>query len=450
MNIHLISTYNMGRQPFGLASPAAWLRDAGFEVTCTDCAIEPFPAAAIANTDIIAFYLPMHTATRLAVPLAQRARKLHPGIKLCFYGLYAPTNADYLKSLGADIIIGGEYEEELVKALKRLQANQPTENPQTNMGRQQFRVPDRSALPSPNRYAKLLTSEGKQRITGYTQTTRGCKHTCRHCPIVPVYNGHFRVIQKDVVMADIRQQVENGVEHITFGDPDFLNGPGHSIHIIEAMHQEFPHLTYDVTIKVEHLVKHRQRLPIFKDSGCAFITTAVESMDDAVLQIFDKGHTHSQFVEVVSAFRDLNLVMNPTFVAFHPWMDTEAYLRFLETIVELDLIEHVAPIQLAIRLLIPNASKLLDVPATRKVISHYDAAALVHQWQHPDPQVDALQQTIEDIVDKLTASGASRAEIFGHVWEVAHKFAGKNPIPSMQLEIADRATVPYLNEPWYC
>jgi hypothetical protein len=41
--------------------------------------------------------------------------------------------------------------------------------------------------------------------------------------VVPVYNGVFRIVQRDVVLADIRQQVAMGAEHITFGDPDFFN-----------------------------------------------------------------------------------------------------------------------------------------------------------------------------------------------------------------------------------
>ena len=36
VRVALISTYEMGRQPFGLASPAAWLRRAGAQVTALD------------------------------------------------------------------------------------------------------------------------------------------------------------------------------------------------------------------------------------------------------------------------------------------------------------------------------------------------------------------------------------------------------------------------------
>ncbi len=65
MKIVLISTYELGRQPFGLASPAAWLRADGVEVVCFDLSREELTEAVVREADAIAFYVPMHTATRL-------------------------------------------------------------------------------------------------------------------------------------------------------------------------------------------------------------------------------------------------------------------------------------------------------------------------------------------------------------------------------------------------
>jgi len=41
--------------------------------------------------------------------------------------------------------------------------------------------------------------------------------------------------------------VAAGATHITFGDPDFLNGPGHALKVVRAAHAEFPRLTFDFT-----------------------------------------------------------------------------------------------------------------------------------------------------------------------------------------------------------
>ena len=225
-----------------------------------------------------------------------------------------------------------------------------------------FRVPDRSGLPALTTYATLQWGS-ERRTAGYTEASRGCKHRCRHCPIVPVYDGRFRIVPVDIVMADVRAQVAAGAQHITFGDPDFFNGIGHATAIVERFAAEFPGLSYDVTIKVEHLLDHADALPRLRDTGCAFVTTAVESVDDHVLELLEKGHTRADFERVVERARDVGLTLAPTFVAFTPWTTLAGYCDLLQTIDRLDLADHVSPVQLAIRLLVTESSRLLELPA---------------------------------------------------------------------------------------
>ena len=263
MNVLLISTYELGRQPFGLASPAAWLRDAGATVRCLDLAVEPLDGDAVLAADLIAFYVPMHMATRMSVPIIEHVRAKNPTAHLCCFGLYAPMNEPYLRRLGVDTILGGEFEAGLRQLVERLSSPEtvaPADLPLISLERQQFQIPLRHSLPDLRQYAHLTLGDGREAVVGYTEATRGCKHLCRHCPIVPVYNGRFRVVQRDIVLADIRQQIEAGAQHITFGDPDFFNGPGHALPIVEALHREFPDVTYDVTIKVEHLLKYAHHI----------------------------------------------------------------------------------------------------------------------------------------------------------------------------------------------
>src|SRR3984893_6669982 len=85
--IVLISTYELGRQPFGLASPAAWLRTRGHSVACLDLSRESLDEAPIRAADLLAFYVPMHTATRLAAELIAPVRAINPRAHICFYGL---------------------------------------------------------------------------------------------------------------------------------------------------------------------------------------------------------------------------------------------------------------------------------------------------------------------------------------------------------------------------
>jgi hypothetical protein len=319
-----------------------------------------------------------------------------------------------------------------------------------SLARQKFLVPDRVGMPEPAKYARVVMPGGEHRVAGSTEATRGCKHLCRHCPIVPVYNGAFRVVEREVVLKDIRQQVAAGARHMTFGDPDFFNGPAHAISIVEAMHREFPELTYDVTVKIEHLRKHDALLPALRDTGCLFVTSAVESVDDAVLEKFDKSHTRADFFAAVARFRDLGMTLLPTFVPFTPWTTFEGYTDLLDVLAEQGLSENVAPIQLAIRLLIPAGSRLLELPDVSALVGPFDSAALVFPWKHEDARVDALAGEISQIVQRGDSLKLSRTEIFSHIRRAAHAAAGNRAPSSIAQAALKSAPVPYINEPWYC
>ena len=430
MRILLISTYELGHHPFGLASAKAWLRRAGHEVESVDLSVEKLPEDAAQAAGLIAFYLPMHTATRLALPVIEKVKRLNPSARLAAFGLYAPLHADLLRAAGIDAIAGGEFEGELVS----IAAGEPSAT--ISLDRLQFIAPDRSHAPSG--YARLH-HRGETRQVAYTEASRGCKHTCRHCPVVPIYRGQFRVVQREIVLEDIRAQAAQGAAHVTFGDPDFFNGPTHAMKIVEAMHGEFPSLTYDATIKIEHLLAHRDLLAVLRDTGCLMITSAVESLDDDVLAKLEKRHTRRDFLEAVDLTRAAGIELQPTFIAFTPWTTLASYRDLLRTIAALELVENVAPVQLALRLLITPGSLLLDLEDIRRVIGPFDAKSLVYPWRHPDASIDALGHAVFDLVRRR--SDISRAEIFNEIAALA----GLD-----NFNLLPRAAIPYLDEPWYC
>jgi radical SAM superfamily enzyme YgiQ (UPF0313 family) len=466
----LVSTYELGHQPFGLASPAAWLRREGVEVRCVDLAKEKLPADAFEGVGLIGFHLAMHTATRLAAPVIRKARAANPAARVVAYGLYAPLNADWLRSIGVDEVVGGEFEEELAALarhegpLRPLSAQRTFDDsdlattaisktdpassafPRRTLPKLRFIQPDRTGLPPLSRYATVRLGDGATRVAGYTEASRGCRHLCRHCPIVPVYEGQFRVVPLDVVMADVAAQIDAGAGHITFGDPDFFNGPTHAARLVEALHRAFPEVSYDVTIKIEHLLRQRDLLPLLRDTGCLFITSAVEALDDDVLGLLEKGHTRQDFLDAVELCRGAGLNLSPTFVAFHPWTSLAGYCDLLDTVESLDLVSHVAPIQLAIRLLIPSGSRMLEVDRVKPLVGDFDGRTLTYRWTHPDARVDALQTDVSALVGRRL--GADRWEVFDAISRLAHERAGiTRPV---QRQATSRPTVPCLDEPWYC
>src|SRR6266571_611935 len=458
MKVVLLSTYELGRQPFGLASPAAWLRKREHEVVCLDLSRQALEEEAIRAAKLVAFYVPMHTATRLAMELLEPVRELNPQAHVCFYGLYAPLNEAYLRERGVETLLGGEFEQGLVQLAERLSRNGDGSagdgagqaEPVISLARQKFLAPDRRGLPALEKYAHVILPTGEHRVAGYTEASRGCKHLCRHCPIVPVYNGIFRIVQRDVVLEDIRQQVDAGAEHITFGDPDFFNGPAHALAIVEATHREFPRLSYDVTIKIEHLLCHAESSRKLRDTGCLFVTSAVESIDDAVLARLAKGHTRADFLAVVALFRDLGLILQPTFVPFTPWTSLCGYRELLALVADQFLIENVAPIQLGIRLLIPAGSRLLELDEVRGAIGKFDSSGLVYPWKHTDGRMDMLSERVQELANAGDRLKRSRADTFMRIWRAATELAGENAVSADAMPKASMRKVPHFSEPWYC
>jgi hypothetical protein len=335
-------------------------------------------------------------------------------------------------------VVGGEFESALVRLA------QGERVPAVSLERQSFLTPDRAGLPDLALYAKLR-HDGGSKTVGYTEASRGCKHLCRHCPVVPVYQGHFRVVGREVVIEDIRRQIAAGAQHVTFGDPDFFNGPGHAMQIVKELHAEFTDVTYDATIKIEHLLRHRDLLQPLKETGCLFVTSAVESVEDHVLAKLEKHHTRLDFLEAAGWMRAVGLTLQPTFIAFTPWTTLEGFRDLLRVLMDLDLVEHVAPVQLALRLLIPSGSRLLELEEVREMVGAFDSKALAYPWKHSDPEMDAVANRVSALVQEHQRQGSTRAEIFAAIWQLVE--AGPLPEDFFQIE---RPAIPHLDEPWYC
>ena len=457
MRALLVSTYELGHQPLHLASPAAALSEAGHDVRCVDLAVEELDPAALDWAEVVAFSVPMHTATRLAVQVAAVVRARRPEVPLCAYGLYAGA------APGFDAALAGEYEPALVEWVGRAAdpAGGPAAGPagagaggvRVELGRHRPAVPRREGLPGLSNYARLLpdgTGAGDGVPAGYVEASHGCVHRCRHCPVPVVYDGRIRTVPVETVMADVDRQVEMGAGHITFGDPDFLNGPHHAVRVARAFHRRHPDLTFDVTTKVEHVLRHRDLLPELAGAGLLFVVSAFESVDDRVLARLAKGHTAADAAAATGLLRRHGIEVRPSLLPFTPWTTVAGVVGLLDFVIDHDLVANVDPVQYSIRLLLPPGSLLLDDPEVTAVLDPYDPAALSHPWRSPHPGVDDLQVALagvveargeEDAVDvfpEVRATVAGRAAALGR--------SGPRPVP---VPPASRRA-PRLSEAWFC
>ncbi|HHH10851.1 MAG TPA: radical SAM protein [Sorangium sp.] len=461
----LVSCYELGRQPFNLASPWAQLEAAGFDVVGIDVAVEPLPDDIARGAQLVAISVPMHTALRLSMTVAQQLRQQAPEAHFCFYGLYAALNEQHLLAGCADSVVGGEFEQVLLALAQALAAGTPPqqvaglavaghagggegggERAHGVLQKLTFMLPQRAGLPSLERYATFFgPSEGEVRKVGYVEASRGCLHVCRHCPITPVYQGRFFVVPKALVLADAEQQIGAGARHITFGDPDFFNGPGHSMAIARALHQRHPDVSFDVTIKVQHLLRYPQHLAELSQLGCAFVVSAVESLSDEVLSKLDKGHNREDISAALKLCRTLALTLRPTLVAFTPWTRLDDYVALLEWIIAEGLIDAIEPIQLAIRLLIPPGSALLHSEGDASWLGPLSLDDFGYRWTHPDARMDDLQRQVANIVE--AAANEDWGAVVLRVREAAYQ-ALQQPAPAVALH--HRGFVPRLSEAWFC
>jgi radical SAM superfamily enzyme YgiQ (UPF0313 family) len=451
--ILLVSTYELGHQPAGLALPKAFLERAGFAPAALDLAVEPLDPARVAAARLVALSVPMHTALRLGLAAAERVRALNPAALLVFHGLYALLHAPLLRARGAAAVLGGECEDDLTALARAVDAGGDlapfgTAAAGRPQARLEYPVPSRTGLPGPERYARLCDADGALRVAGHAESTRGCKHRCRHCPVVPVYQGRFFAVPVEVVVEDVARQVAAGVEHVTFGDPDFLNGPGHARRVAEALHARFPALTFDFTAKVEHLVAEAALLPRLAACGALFVVSAVESLSERVLAVLDKGHRPGDVALAHQACAAAGLSLRPSLLPFTPWSTLDDYLELLDTFAARGWVESLDPVQLSIRLLVPPGSLLLSEPALAG--APLDPAALSHVWSHPDPRMDALQARVARLVEDDAASGAAPGTTFERVRRLALAAAGRphehvGPVPA---DTGRRA--PRLTESWFC
>ena len=458
-DILLVACYELGHQPLAVAWPAAFLERAGYRPAVMDVSVEPVDGDKLAGARVIAISVPMHTALRLGLEVAAGARAANRGAHICFFGLYATLNAEYLLAHGADSVIGGEAEGpllELVAALERGDGGplpavtRPGQPAAPHLKRLDFPVPSRAALPSIKKYAHV-ERDGGMELAAYTEASRGCLHHCRHCPIPPVYGGRFFAVPRHVVLADIRQQIEAGARHVTFGDPDFLNGPTHALAVARELHAEWPDVTFDVTAKIEHLLRHRGHLAELARAGCLFIVSAAESLSDTVLAHLEKGHTRADILTALAITREASITLRPTWVAFTPWTTLDDHRAWLDFIADEALIDHVDPVQYGLRLLVPPGSLLLDTDALRPHLGPLEQATLSYPWTHPDPRMDRLQVETADLVARAIETKADTPAIFDGARRLAAQAAGA-PVPARLAPAMarDRRRPPRLTEAWFC
>ncbi|MBS2024645.1 MAG: radical SAM protein [Deltaproteobacteria bacterium] len=481
--IVVVSCYELGRQPGALAGAVGALEAAGFAPRAIDVSLQKLDAATLQAARLVAISVPMHTALRLGTKVAARVREGNPQAQVVFFGLYAALNRAHLLEAHADAVVG-DVIAPLVRLAQALDGHAETQDgqAQTQDGQAQTQAqaghsargwlsslgaiegvstrahldeaPPRSeAFPTQRRGLLPLKRygtmewKGESRLVAASEGTRGCKHLCRHCPIVPVWKGRFVAVPVDGVMADLAQQIDAGARHVSFADPDFLNGPTHALRLARALHARWPEVTFDATIKVEHLLKHADVLPELARSGGLFVISAVESLNDRVLLALDKGHVAADVARAARVVRAAGMELKPTLMPFTPWTtlaDLPALFDFAEAN---ELVENIEPVQYTLRLLLPPGSAVVANEPGAPWLRELVPGDFGHRWVHEDARVDALQKAMAQLASRHAHEGVDDADTFEALRALVDEAVQGRPHARVQRA---RREVPRLSEPWFC
>ncbi len=473
MRVLLVSTYELGAQPLGLALPAALLGHAGHEVRCRDLSLDPLADEDVAWAQAAWVSVPMHTALRLAVPVIERLRVA--GVPVALHGLYAPVAAAAGVLGAGDLAVAGEAGDALLEWIADVSAetsaagSAPAVRVELGHAVASTLVPERGGLPGLDRYARFVggpAGEG-ERLVGTVEATSGCSHRCRHCPVPVVYGGRTRAVEIDALLADVDHLVQLGAGHVHFADPDFLNRPAHALAAVRALHERHPALSYDATVKVSHVLRHRTMWPELAATGCAFVVSAVESLSPLVLERLDKGHRAHEAGEAVELLRRCGIEPRPSLLPFTPWTTRRDLVELLDFVAAYDLVWNLDQVQWGIRLLLPQGSLLLEdadpvlatalAAGSRAAADNGDelALALGLRWAHADPLLDEVALALAELVEKAEAAAEAPPETYAAVRRlVFDAFGSTDPGAPEPLQAA-RSTVPgtrrpRLTEAWFC
>lgn len=468
MKVLLLSTYELGYQPLGSAGPASLLMSAGHDVEAVDLAVQPWPGEAVASAHAVIFSVPMHTATELALRALERIVHERERPPLAFLGLYAGLLSDHPLLGPGDLVAAGEAGDALLSWLGTISST--AAGGQSPQGARAFASigpaalprplrPARSLLPPLDSYARFVRGDSSLLAAG-VEATRGCNHACRHCPVPVLYNGRSRAVPIEAVMEDVASVVELGASHLSFLDPDFLNRPRHALALATELHATFPSLSFDATVKVEHVLSHADVWPVLFGLGLTHVTSAFESTDDHVLSLLDKGHTAADEERAVGLLRSAGVEVRPSWLPFNPWTTPRSIASLLELTARADLVWNTDAVQYSIRLLLPKGSLLLSEPdpVLAEAITRAGPApgwSTSVPWRHADPLLDGLQEAVAAVVEAATGRDASPEETFSDVWSACRE-AGA-PLGETPPEPAEALRSPLpgperpsMSEAWFC
>ena len=428
MKILLTSFYDLGKQPKIIAEIVDRYNSAEIDFDFFDFSVED-QNIDLENYDVLGIYAPMHTATILSIEYI-KDKKL-PN-KMFTFGLYGSVLEDFNSS---------------IRYIKDIESDELALFLEINDDHQfslKNNIPNRQIFPDISNYAHLVDGSNNL-IAGSVETTYGCKHSCTHCPVPISFNGTFKTYSLEKIVSDVENQVNQGAKHISFNDPDFFNGPIHALKILESLNEKFPSITYDSTIKVEHILKYKKYFKELSSLNMVFVISAFETTNDLVLSILEKNHTSNDLNNSIEISQDFGIDIRPTWMPFSPWTELNDLSNIVKLIEKYELRETVDPIQLTIKLLIPKHSLIIKKPEINKYLGNYEKNSLSFKWEYENNDVEKLQSSLFDFI--LNNSELNEHKQYLGMVNIIEKYTDTKLLTNSSYDFKN---VPKLSETWFC
>ena len=428
MKILLTSFYDLGKQPKIIAEIVDRYNSSEIEFDFVDFSVEN-QNIDLENYDVLGIYAPMHTATILSIEYIKD--KILPN-KMFTFGLYGSVLEDFNSS---------------IRYIKDIESDELALFLEINDDHQfslKNNIPNRQIFPDISNYAHLVDGSNNI-IAGSVETTYGCKHSCTHCPVPISFNGTFKTYSLEKIISDVENQVNQGAKHISFNDPDFFNGPIHALKILESLNKKFPTITYDSTIKVEHIIKYKKYFKELSSLNMVFVISAFETTNDLVLSILEKNHTSNDLNTSIEISQDFGIDVRPTWMPFSPWTELNDLSSIVKLIEKYELRETVDPIQLTIKLLIPKHSLIIKKPEINKYLGNYEKNSLSFKWEYENNDVEKLQSSLFDFI--LHNSELDEHKQYLGMVNIIEKFTDTELLKNSTYDFKN---VPKLSETWFC
>ena len=428
MKILLTSFYDLGKQPKIIAEIVDRYNSSEIDFDFFDFSVED-QNIDLENYDVLGIYAPMHTATILSIEYI-KDKKL-PN-KMFTFGLYGSVLEDFNSS---------------IRYIKDIESDELALFLEINDDHQfslKNNIPNRQIFPDISNYAHLVDGSNNL-IAGSVETTYGCKHSCTHCPVPISFNGSFKTYSLEKIVSDVENQVKQGAKHISFNDPDFFNGPIHALKILESLNEKFPSITYDSTIKVEHIIKYKKYFKELSSLNMVFVISAFETTNDIVLSILEKNHTSNDLNNSIEISQDFGIDIRPTWMPFSPWTELNDLSNIVKLIEKYELRETVDPIQLTIKLLIPKHSLIIKKPEINKYLGNYEKNSLSFKWEYENNDVEKLQSSLFDFI--LNNSELDDHKQYLGMVNIIEKCTDTKLLTNSSYDFKN---VPKLSETWFC